>query len=244
VIKKHFGLLITLLLSFNIFINFLKNTFGEKAVKFYFNLSEPARLPEKIKIINPYKNKTVREITYKFFKKFFNDKNERLFIFGINPGRFGGGMTGINFTDPAALKEFCGIENNLEKRRELSSQFVYEFINTFGGPEKFYSKFFISAIYPLAILKEGKNYNFYDDKKIYSYLKPLIISYIKEQIKFGAKKELAVSLGKKNFLYLKEINDEIKFFKRVEFLEHPRFIMQYRRKYLNQYIGKYLKILQ
>jgi Uracil DNA glycosylase superfamily len=222
----------------------MKNTFGEKAVKFYLNLSEPPGLPEKIKIINPYHNRTVKEVTINFYKKFFNDKNERIFIFGINPGRFGGGLTGINFTDPVALRKFCGIENDLGNKKELSSQFVYEFIKIFGGAEEFYSKFFISAIYPLAILKDGKNYNFYDDQKIYIYLKSQIIFYLKEQVKFGAKEELAVSLGKKNFLYLKEINDEIKFFRRIEFLEHPRFIMQYRRKYLTQYIKKYIKLLQ
>ncbi len=220
----------------------MNKTFGQKALDFYLNLNKPANIPQKIQIINPYETKAVRDINTKFYNKFFNDNKKRFFIFGINPGRFGGGITGVNFTDPAALKVYCGIDNNLGNKRELSSKFVYEFINSSGGAEKFYNKFFISAIYPLAILKNGKNYNFYDDQKVYKYLKPQIILYIKKQIEFGAREEFVISLGKKNFVYLKELNDEIKFFKKIEFLEHPRFIMQYKRKQLDFYIKKYIKL--
>ena len=74
-------------------------------------------------------------------------------------------------------------------------------------------------------------------------IKKFICICAKKQIEFGARKELVISLGKKNFFYLKEINDEIKFFKQVEYLEHPRFIMQYRRKRLNYYIKKYRNLL-
>ncbi len=221
----------------------MNKTFGRRATNFYLNLKKPAGIPNEIEIINPYEDSKIKKTAKKFYDKFFSDNEKRVFIFGINPGRFGGGITGINFTDPVALREYCGIDNNLGNRRELSSQFVYEFIKVLGGAEKFYKKFFISAIYPLAILKDGKNFNFYDDQKIYRYLKPAIISYMKKQIEFGAKEELAVSLGKKNFTYLKELNDEIRYFKRIEFLEHPRFIMQYRRKLLEYFIKKYLKLL-
>ncbi|MEJ2615360.1 MAG: DUF4918 family protein, partial [Ignavibacteriaceae bacterium] len=192
----------------------MDETFGRKATKFYINLKKPVDIPGKIEIINPYEDNKIKETIKKFYDKFFNDTSKRIFIFGINPGRFGGGITGINFTDPVALSLYCGIDNNFGNRRELSSQFVYEFINAFGGTEKFYKKFFISAVYPLAILKDGKNFNFYDNKKIYGYLKPAIVSYMKKQIEFGAKQELAISMGKKNFVYLRELNNEIKYFKK------------------------------
>jgi Uracil DNA glycosylase superfamily len=218
-------------------------TFAEKAIRFYLNLEKPIDLPDKIEVVDHYSDSEVKETANKFYKKFFNDNEKRFFIFGINPGRFGGGITGINFTDPVALREHCGIENSFGNKRELSSQFVYKFINILGGSEIFYKKFFISAIYPLAILMDGKNYNFYEDKKVYSNLRLSIISYLKEQIEFGARDELVISLGKKNFTYLKELNDEIKFFKKIEFLEHPRFIMQYKRKQLEYFITKYVKLL-
>jgi hypothetical protein len=221
----------------------MHKTFGRRAENFYLNLKKPVNIPDKIEIINPYEDSKVKKTAKKFYDKFFNDNQKRVFIFGINPGRFGGGITGINFTDPVALSSYCGIDNDFGNRRELSSQFVYEIINAFGGVEKFYNKFFVSAIYPLAILNNGKNFNFYDDKKIYMHLKPSILRYMKIQIEFGAKEELVISLGKKNYTYLKELNSETKYFKRIEFLEHPRFIMQYKRKQLEYYIRKYLALL-
>ncbi len=219
-------------------------TFAAKAVKFFLELEIPDNLPEEIEIINPYESQTIKEITKSFFKKYYNDNNPRIFIFGINPGRFGAGTTGIGFTDPVALREFCRIENNLGNKRELSSQFVYDFINAFGGPDKFYSKFFISAVYPMALVKDGKNYNYYNDKTIYDSLRNDIIDLMKKQIELGAKTDYAISLGKKNAGYLKEINKELNYFEKIITLDHPRFIMQYRRKKLEEYINKYLTVLK
>ena len=53
------------------------------------------------------------QIVETFFYKFYNDTNPRHLIFGINPGRFGAGTTGINFTAPKQLKEICGIDHSL-----------------------------------------------------------------------------------------------------------------------------------
>lgn len=166
----------------------------------------------------------------KFFLKFFNDNNKRIFIIGINPGRFGGGLTGISFTDPVALKEDCGIENELGKQREFSSRFVYRFISCSGGVNKFYSKYFISALYPLAILKNGKNYNYYNSTELFKIIKPHITDSLHKQINFGADRSFVICLGKKNAEYLKIINGENNFFDEIRVVEHPRYIMQYRLK--------------
>jgi len=56
-----------------------------------------------------------------FFLQFFNDKYPRSFIFGINSGRFGAGITGISFTDPGNLEEKCGIKNDLDKKHEKAA---------------------------------------------------------------------------------------------------------------------------
>ena len=66
---------------------------------------------------------------------------------------------------------------------------------------------------------------------------------VKAQAGFGANKKAVISLGKKNGNYLKSINEELKLFDRVDVLDHPRFIMQYRRKSLSKYINEYLRIL-
>ncbi len=219
-------------------------TFALKAIPFYFSLKVPRNPPGEIGVMNPYEDEITRKLTAEFFNKFYNDDRPRSFIFGINPGRFGGGTTGIGFTDPVALRNFCGIENELGNKRELSSEFVYMVINEYGGAKKFYSDFFISAIYPLALIKDGKNYNYYDDRQVFEKLKNEIISLMKTQIGFGANKKKVISFGKKNADYLKIINDELKFFREIITLDHPRFIMQYRRKKMEEYIEKYLKTLR
>jgi hypothetical protein len=217
--------------------------FAEKAIKYFTSLKAPVKLPLGIEIANPYESKDAKKIVKEFFEKYFNDNIERIFIFGINPGRFGGGLTGISFTDPVALKEECGIENNLGLQRELSSKFIYKFINQQGGAEKFYKKYYLTALYPLALLKEGKNYNYYDNTVLYNMLRPFIIDALKKQIDFGADKNFTVSLGKKNFNYFKNINDEFGFFKEVRFVEHPRYIMQYKLKKIDSYLDKYRNVL-
>src|SRR6476659_8178058 len=114
----------------------MKNkTFAEKAIAFFNHLDLTLPSSLHIEVLNPYKNPEVRKLTEKFFTKYFNDNRKRIFIMGINPGRFGGGLTGISFTDPVALRKFCGIENNFGSKRELSSEFIYQMIQEYGGVE-------------------------------------------------------------------------------------------------------------
>lgn len=218
--------------------------FAKEAIDFFNNQKKPAKLPPGLDVMNPYEEKPVKIVVEKFYNNFYNDNNQRIFVFGINPGRFGCGTTGIAFTDPAALRESCGIENDLGFRNELSSQFIYEMIREYGGAQKFFSKIYITAVYSLALIKDGKNHNYYDSKRLYESLKSKIKKSISVQINFGARKEFAVSLGKKNAIFLSEINKELGYFKEIKVLEHPRYIMQYRRKKLKEYVEKYIEVLK
>ena len=215
-------------------------SFARKAIKYFYGLKPPRIAVNSVELINPYESPAVKVVMREFYNKFYNDDNQRIFVFGINPGRFGGGLTGISFTDPVALREHCGIENDLGERKELSSKFIYMIINEFGGTKKFFSRVFLTALYPFAIIKNGKNYNYYDEKPLAQKLKPEIIQTIKSQIKFGARRDFVVLLGKKNANYFSEINNEFKFFDNVIVLEHPRYIMQYRLKKKDFYIKKYI----
>ncbi|GMU95787.1 uracil-DNA glycosylase family protein [Ignavibacterium album] len=219
-------------------------SFADKAIKYFNGLKTPELNLNQTELLNPYSSKEVKEIVRKFFRKFYDDDNERIFIIGINPGRFGGGLTGISFTDPVALREQCGIENNLGNQKELSSKFIYSVANRFGGVEKFFSKVFLTALYPFALLKKGKNYNYYDDKVLAEYLKSEIVKNIKSQIKFSAYRDFAILLGKKNAIYFEPLNSEYKFFKKIIVVEHPRYIMQYKLKQMNDYIKKYIKAVK
>ena len=215
-------------------------SFAEKTIKHINQLDPAGHRLAGVGFINPYANESVKIVVRKFYNKFYNDDRKRLFVFGINPGRFGGGLTGIAFTDPVALREGCGVENNLGERKELSSKFIYTVVDEFGGTKRFFSHVFLTALYPFALIKDGKNFNYYDEKPLAQKLKPEIVRTIKTQIEFGARRDKVILLGKKNAEYFSVMNEEQKFFKRVTVLEHPRYIMQYKLKKLDFYIKKYL----
>lgn len=109
-----------------------------------------------------------------FYLKYYGSSEARTFLFGINPGRFGAGVTGVPFTDPVRLVQDCGIENAFEKRQELSAQFVWSFIRAYGGPEAFCSDFYITSLSPLGFIKAGKNINYYDDRQLIKAVEPFM----------------------------------------------------------------------
>ena len=215
---------------------------SNKILSFLKKVDLKIDLPAEVQIMNPFKDSATFNLCEKFYKKYYSDNNSRHLILGINPGRFGGGITGIPFTDPVRLQNICGIENNFQKKQELSSVFIYEMIQSFGGPEIFYNKFYISAISPLGFTKNNKNLNYYDDRQLENSIKNFVIDCIKQQLAFGINRKVAFCLGEgKNFVYLSRINNEMKFFEKVVALPHPRFIMQYKLKKKEEYIERYLR---
>lgn len=206
-------------------------TFAQRVIDYHLSLNPEITLPEEVDWIKPFDVPETRHVFAQFFSKYYPDHNRRVFLFGINPGRFGAGITGVPFTDPIRLEEACGISNTFKKRQELSSVFVYDLINKLGGVKRFYRHFYITSLCPLGFLKEQKNYNYYDDKTLWQLVEPFIVHNIKTQIAFGADRSVAYSLGKgKNFAYFKKLNDQFKFFEEVRPLPHPRWVMQYRLK--------------
>ena len=62
----------------------------------------------------------------------------------------------VPFTDTKRLKSECGIEMKSVHTHEVSSVFMYDMINSFGGVEKFYKEFYINSPFPLAIVRNTK----------------------------------------------------------------------------------------
>ncbi|WP_461041293.1 uracil-DNA glycosylase family protein [Spirosoma harenae] len=218
-------------------------TFADKAIAYYNNLSAPTNLPTGVDVMNPYQTPDVRRIVEEFYSKFFNDTNPRVFVLGINPGRFGAGVTGISFTTPQNLRRYCGIENTLRDTPELSSRFIYQVVDAFGGAQAFYGQFFLSSLFPLALTKGGKNYNFYDDRDTTNALWPAMTKTVRQQLAFGGARNVAVCLGQKNETYLRRLNDQQGFFNRIVTLDHPRYILQYKSKDAPLYLEKYISTL-
>ena len=124
-------------------------TFADKMIAFNKQVEFNGKLPKGISIMNPFKeNEHALSISSTFYKNFYDDYKRRHLILGINPGRFGAGITGVPFTDTKRLLQECGIHFEGKVTHEPSATFVYEVINAFGGVQKFYKKFYIQSICP------------------------------------------------------------------------------------------------
>lgn len=220
-------------------------TQAKKILDFYHTLSVPSALPDGVAIMNPYQNKIAAELARRFYERYYGDTNERILILGINPGRFGGGITGVPFTDPIKLETQCGIKNDLEKKAELSADFIYLMIAAYGSVDAFYGKFYIGAVCPLGLTANGKNLNYYDTPEVENTLRDFIVSSLQSQLDFPLNRDRCICLGEgKNFKYITRLNHEYGFFKNIIPLPHPRFIMQYRRKRVDEYVGQYLAAMR
>ena len=213
-------------------------------LEFYFSLPK-LDPPGNVEIIYPYENDETRRVMELFYKKYYADENPRIPLFGINPGRFGAGVTGVAFTDPILLEERCGIANSLEKRAEMSASFICEVIDAYGGEEKFYATFFLTTVLPFGLLKDGKNYNYYDDATTLQFFRPFIERCVSQQYRFlHAKAQTAVIGRGKNLSFFRVLNEERTLFDTIYDLPHPRWVMQYRRKEKKRYIDEYLHVLE
>jgi hypothetical protein len=214
---------------------------ADNILSFIQSLSFTETLPNGIECMNPYQDAETMKLAKQFYKKFYNDTNPRYAVLGINPGRLGSGTTGIPFTDPKRLISDCGIQHSFDPKTELSSDFIYRMIEAFGGVKLFYQKFFLSAVCPLGFTMEGKNINYYDSPELKQATYDFIITTLQQQINLGISREVCFCLGEgKNLKELQKLNDEHQFFKTLIALPHPRFIMQYKRTQIGDYINQYV----
>jgi hypothetical protein len=220
-------------------------TWAEQLYRFYKDLKPPENLPNDVAWLYPQKDPDVMVLVKQFFQKFYNDTEPRTLMLGINPGRFGAGVTGVNFTAPKQLAEDCGITHHLKLQSEMSAEFIYDMIRTYGGPETFYKHFFIGSVCPLGFVRQGKNINYYDDKDLLEAVEPFIIKNIKKLLTYNFTRESCYSIGEgKNFQYLSGLNEKHKWFGEIVPLRHPRPIMQYKRKQKDQFIQEYLQAIR
>jgi hypothetical protein len=220
------------------------DTFADRALRFYKTLGRPI-IPggTGVSALYPHDSRQVLRYTQRFLDMYFRDTKIRVFVFGINPGRFGSGATGVTFTDPINLTNVCHIDNTLEQRQELSSQFIYKVIELWGGPLAFYQRFFLTAVSPVGFRRNGVNYNYYDDAQLLASLRPFILTTLRRQLDLGARRDVAIVLGTgKNYRFMVSLNEEYHLFDKVYAVEHPRYIMQYRRRELAKYLRKYEEV--
>jgi hypothetical protein len=224
----------------------------DEILNFYrqLDLSETL-LPPKVRVMNPYlgDQPEVNRLLDAFYGKYYSDQESRGLILGINPGRLGAGQTGIPFTDTPALVDHCQIPTEISTR-ETSSEFVYKVVAAYGGAEAFFKDWFIGAACPLGFIHLNDkdhwiNWNYYDQEELFKAVKDFMIAQLRQQIRLCGNPKTAIVWGNgKNAKYLQKLNKEAHLFKELIPLEHPRYIMQYKRRSMDLYIAKFLKVLE
>lgn len=215
-------------------------SFASRVLDFVDALVPPQLTSAPVEWLLPHRDPEARRCMADFYRRFYDDDHERLFVFGVNPGRFGAGVTGIPFTDPYALSNACGIQHTLGDRQELSATFIHDVIAELGGCVSFFRHVYITSVCPLGLLLDGKNRNYYDDRRVLAELDSFIVDSIQRQITFGARRDVAIVIGSgANARVMDRLNAEHRWFAELRMLDHPRFIMQYRRAHLPEYRASY-----
>lgn len=226
-------------------------TIAQKILGFDEKLSKTSLvIPEGFKVINPYSNLKVKEITTKFYNRFYNDTSKRRMILGSSPARRGTSLTGVPYEDAVHLQKETGIIIDDFYVNKSSSNFLYDIIEKYGGCEKFYKDFYMNFVCPLGIVRitqKGSevNCNYYEYKNLKNSLYEFIVNSIKEQLTFNIDTSVCYCIGSgENYKFLLEINQKYNFFENIIPLEHPRFIMQYNSKNKEMYFEKYMNALK
>lgn len=130
-------------------------TFADKVIAFNRHLTYTGNLPEGFRVMNPFMdNPETMKVMDEFYHKYYHDTEKRRFIIGINPSRNGAGVTGVPFTDTKRLESACDIQMKSARTHEVSSVFLYDMIEAYGGTARFYQNFYINSPFPLAIIRE------------------------------------------------------------------------------------------
>lgn len=218
--------------------------FADRLLRFLTEFPVSLPLPEEVVAYSPYQDATPRELLTQFAQRYYTGDQPRVALLGINPGRLGNGRTGVAFTDPVALSAW-GIANELPPRREPSSEFVQAVVLAMGGPAAFYEHFFLGSLYPLVLLRNGLNYNFYDSPAVTAALWPSIQEAMRHQVhEVGLARHAAICLGQRNGKYLWKLNEELHLFDQIHVLDHPRYLMQYKRRALSENVARYVEVLE
>lgn len=218
---------------------------AEVLSSFYRNLKPPELQEDRVEVLFPYSDAACIEVIENFLVKYYSEEHSRISLWGINPGRHGTGITGIPFTDPWHLQNACSIPHTFSDRKEISSEYIYRMIEKLGSIEWFYNHFYLSSVCPVGFIREGKNFNYYDTRTFRQRIETYISIAVGRQLKHGIRRDIAFSIGVgKNYIALTELNEKYKWFEKIESIPHPRWVMQYQRKNMHEWIEKSCVLLR
>lgn len=180
-----------------------------------------------------------------FYQKYYADKQGRHFIFGINPGRFGAGLTGVPFTDPLRLETECGIENKLPKSGALFPDFCLAIYSWLWWNSDFCPIFLHHFAIALGLCAQWREYPRLLRRPATCPQRRAV--YCVEPADATAISPLEIrpfaSVKARIMPILKKLNEREGFFREI-IRPHPRWIMQYRRKRVEEFVERYVGVLQ
>ena len=218
-----------------------ETTFGDRVLAFYDALVAFEWASADIALLSPVSASARREALATFCRSFYNDNSRRVFWLGINPSRVRNTSTGVPYTDGYALENYCNIHNDFSKSRELTADFFYRFVAAFGGPERFFSRHYAGAAFPLSVLRKDRYCNWYDSG-LPETIASSVPDLIEKQVEMGSNGVLVVIGSGHNAKHLIRINTETNLFRKVLVVEHPRYIAQYKSKEIMRYVDKYCNV--
>jgi len=98
------------------------------------------------------------DVMMQFNKQFYKGGFPKTVLCGINPGRLGGGKTGVPFVDFTSLSQMLDDVNQNDSER--SARFFFDVIQAFGA-ERFYQNFYVTNISWVGYSNNNKNVNYY-----------------------------------------------------------------------------------
>lgn len=228
--------------------------FAERSLELVTSVSLNAvHLPKGVQVLDPLRGPNGREvqrIVREFHRRYLRGDRPRVLMLGINPGRLGAGSTGLCFTDTKRCESDLGIPVNGFRTHEPSSDFFYRVVRAAGGAAIFHRSVHVQAICPLGFTRTGPkgtpvNLNYYDDRALQEAITPFVTDWLERLCATGLRTDVAFCIGAgKNLAFLEALNAGHRFFGRIEALEHPRFIMQYRAAQVDAYVTKYVDRLK
>lgn len=180
---------------------------------------------EGISILSNFENNL--ELIKQFREKYIIPNKPKIVLCGINPGRYGAGLTGIPFIDFNSLA--CLLPNIQENKSEKSASFIFSIIKEIGIIE-FFKTFYLTNLSCLGFTKNNKNYNY--DQLNTEAQNVLFAFFCNEMKEIEPSAIIPLSEQVEKDLYKMQFKSLLSYdIKILKHLPHPSYITTFKRKY-------------
>ena len=175
-----------------------------------------------------------RHVMENFWATFYPEGPPPQVICGLNPGRHGAGLTGVPFRDFKTLSKWMQGINRQDA--EPSAQFFAKVVEAVGV-EAFFKRFYVTNISAVGYVRDGKNLNYHDLPEV--ALRVVERNFMEEMA--SVQPTRIIALGKHPYatvgkLLSSSVGD-------IAYLPHPSWIMTYRRREADDWLGRYIDAL-